>query len=216
MIDITTENTELRKQIFAMKSDIQYEQFNGVAMAKLSDFKTELFEYIVDTCNQMENGQLPGINKLIKKFVAGHVSDSRLIDLSQTEDKINGSVAELISSFEVESTFIKSVVRLTKPIANASVVIYVARGNNVTLNNITLNAGAEICAQNTFNIYGQEGYRVIIKTEDAVVAFEPDAGGSGIKGDSVLNVYAISDGRIFKDDASKYIDVSKALNLYKG
>lgn len=89
------------------------------------------------------------------------------------------------------------------------------RGARTFLSNINLNDGIEIDLMPSMGSFAYEKFTLTFKILDKYFAIRPE-NGDGIKGSGRIYVYTKNETKVYRDDLSKYVDVSELLKRFKG
>lgn len=131
------------------------------------------------------------------------------------EGNINGTVKEFLQKIYFTREDDGGLYLKAKEQMTISALLYIPRGINIELHNITIDNNSKLEVANIFNIYGTEGFTIRLRASDIDVVIEPTSS-AGVKGLTSVAVYSIEDGKVVIDDATKYIDCSGILEDYRG
>lgn len=151
--------------------------------------------------------------KFYDNFSKVKIGDSRVKDLTNLGDTITHDKISLVEKFIVGGDEFSSYVQFNCE-EEATIFLSKPRGVRTTLRN-TIPNKTQYELQSAFNIYSGESFSIALRLSDVWVALTPVMT-EGKNGGMVELWFWTPETGILKDDASKYLDVSPILNLFRG
>ena len=155
-------------------------------------------------------GKEQGVVKKLSKALLG---DSRVINCTEEQSTMVESLDNFLKGITVTGNALENKIVLGQALA-CQVYLELPRGNRLTINNASLNCGAEFVVQNKYNIYNTEGFTLAFVTDEWKASIVPEAK-DGMKGSGEVYVYVAEGGIVRKYLASSFFDVTPIMMMYK-
>ena len=189
-----------------LKMAITYMETSTV-LAKFMDVKSALWDkYKKSVTGSVEECQ-QRMGQLVKNLeTATGITDSRIMDITKEDTLLPEELTQFVKCFCLDITEDRMKIWANNTMQKQIAKVYqtLPRGNNFSYTTL-LNPEFEVTVTNCFEPYPTEGFSLAFDLGNFQIAFVPE-NKDGIKGTGVLNIYGIYEGKIYRDNAAKYME----------
>ena len=155
--------------------------------------------------------QMAYVPKYLNKLETALLGGAEIVDLSATDEKIDGICGKPVSdfirikekadglavSFDVTGTF--------------DCLIKANRNGKFTVKGLGITPETEFTLVNELTAFWEDRYSLALKSEAVSFAISAEDSKMGKKGSAAIKLYVLADGKLTIDDLGKYMDTSSML-----